>query len=98
MKKKELRDLKEQAMTVQVLNDHILVKTIEEETQGGLYIPPMFRQGAESCKIGKVEYCGPRASVAVGDTVLFGKWTGQEVVIDGIRLLVMKARSIFAIK
>jgi chaperonin GroES len=85
-------------MKVQVLNDHILVKPIEENIQCGLYIPPVFRQGAESSRMGQVEYCGPRASVNVGDVVLFGKWSGNEVIIDGVQLLVMKARSIFAIK
>ena len=83
---------------LQVRKDHILVKTVEEDIQNGLYIPPIFRQGAESCKLGKVEFCGPLTPVVPGDVVLFGKWTGEEVILNGTRLMLMKARSIFAIK
>ena len=74
-------------MTVKPLSDRVLVlpNPAEEKTAGGLYIPDTAK---EKPLAGKVIAVGPgtaevKMEVAVGDTVLYGKYAGTEIHIDG---------------
>ncbi|MFQ5438503.1 MAG: co-chaperone GroES [Paracoccaceae bacterium] len=85
------------------LHDRVLVRRIEsdEKTAGGLIIPDSAKEKPAE---GEIIACGEGArkdsgelipmSVKVGDKVLFGKWGGTEVTIDGEDLLIMKESDI----
>jgi chaperonin GroES len=93
-------------MTFRPLHDRVVVKRIEEEakTPGGIIIPDTAKEKPQQ---GEVIAVGPGArdetgkinplDVKVGDRVLFGKWSGSEVKIDGEELLIMKESDILGI-
>ena len=93
-------------MKLRPLGDRVIVKRIESETKtaSGLYIPD---SAAEKPDQGEVIAVGPGKtndkgetkglSVKVGDRVLFGKYSGQTVKVDGEELLVMKEEDLFAV-
>ncbi|WP_380053588.1 co-chaperone GroES [Falsihalocynthiibacter sp. SS001] len=88
------------------LHDRVLVRRVEsdEKTAGGLYIPESAKEKpaeAEVIAVGE----GARKdsgelipmSVKAGDKVLFGKWSGTEVTVDGEELLIMKESDILGL-
>ena len=88
------------------LHDRVLVRRIEgeEKTKGGLIIPDTAKEKpAEgeviSCGEGARKDSGELIPVAVkaGDRVLFGKWSGTEVTINGEELLIMKESDILGV-
>ena len=93
-------------MNFRPLQDRVLVRRIEQEekTQGGIIIPDTAK---EKPMEGEVIAAGPGArgddgklnplDVKVGDRVLFGKWSGTEIKIDGDDLVVMKESDIMGI-
>ncbi|MEK0085473.1 co-chaperone GroES [Benzoatithermus flavus] len=93
-------------MKFKPLHDRVVVKRIEEEnkTKGGIIIPDTAK---EKPMQGEVLAVGPGArndrgelvpmGVKVGDRVLFGKWSGTEVKIDGEELLIMKESDIMGV-
>ncbi len=88
-------------MNVKPLSDRVLVlpTPAEEKTVGGLIIPDTAK---EKPLVGKVVAVGPGTSeikmeVKVGDQVLYGKYAGQEISVDGTDYLIMKQSDIFAI-
>ena len=93
-------------MKFRPLHDRVVVKRIEEEqkTKGGIIIPDTAK---EKPMQGEVLAVGPGArsdkgdlapmSVQVGDRVLFGKWSGTEVKLDGQELLIMKESDIMGV-
>ncbi len=93
-------------MAFRPLHDRIVVKRIEgeEKTKGGIIIPDTAKEKPQE---GKVVAVGPGArdesgklvplDVKAGDRVLFGKWSGTEVKIDGEDLLIMKESDILGI-
>jgi chaperonin GroES len=88
------------------LHDRILVKRIEaeEKTPGGIIIPDTAKEKPIE---GEVLATGPGArdeagtvrplDVQVGDRVLFGKWSGTEVLIDGEDRVIMKESDVFGV-
>ncbi len=93
-------------MKFRPLHDRVVVKRIEgeEKTKGGIIIPDTAKEKPQE---GKVVAVGPGArdesgklvplDVKAGDVVLFGKWSGTEVKIDGEDLLIMKESDIMGI-
>ena len=88
-------------MNVKPLSDRVLIlpKPAEEKTAGGLIIPYTAK---EKPLAGKVIAVGPGTSeikmeVKVGDQVLYGKYAGQEINVDGTDYLIMKQQDILAI-
>ena len=93
-------------MNFRPLQDRVLVRRIEQEerTKGGILIPDTAQ---EKPMEGEVIAAGPGArgddgklhplDVKVGDRVLFGKWSGTEIKIDGEDLVVMKETDIMGI-
>ena len=93
-------------MKLTPLHDRVIVKRLEVETKtaSGIYIPD---NAAEKPDQGEVLAVGPgksndkgelsAMSVKVGDRVLFGKYSGQSVKVDGDELLVMKEDDLFAV-
>ena len=93
-------------MNFRPLHDRVAVKRVEEEqrTKGGLIIPDTAK---EKPMQGEVLAVGPGArndrgelvpmGVKVGDRVLFGKWSGTEVKLDGEELLIMKESDIMGV-
>ena len=93
-------------MAFKPLHDRVLVKRVEsdEKTKGGLIIPDSAKEKPAE---GEVISCGPGArkdsgeliemSVKAGDRILFGKWSGTEVTLDGQELLIMKESDILGI-
>jgi len=93
-------------MNFRPLQDRVLVRRIEQEekTLGGIIIPDTAK---EKPMEGEVIAAGPGArgddgklnplDVKVGDRVLFGKWSGTEIKIDGEDLVVMKESDIMGI-
>ena len=88
------------------LHDRVLVRRVEsdEKTKGGLIIPDSAKEKPAEGEIISVgegarkdsgELIAP--SVKAGDKVLFGKWSGTEVTIDGEELLIMKESDIMGI-
>ncbi|HUO21177.1 MAG TPA: co-chaperone GroES [Caulobacteraceae bacterium] len=93
-------------MSFRPLGDRVLVKRVEEEskTKGGIIIPDTVKEKPQE---GEVLAVGPGArddsgkrvelDVAVGDRILFGKWSGTEVKIDGQDLIIMKESDILGV-
>ncbi len=93
-------------MKFRPLHDRVVVKRVQEETKtkGGIIIPDT---AAEKPQQGEVIAAGPGArsesgeiaalDVKVGDKVLFGKWSGTEVKIDGEDLVIMKETDIMGV-
>ena len=93
-------------MRFRPLHDRVVVRRLDsdEKTAGGIIIPDSAK---EKPMEGKVVAVGPGArnekgdlialDVKAGDTVLFGKWSGTEVKIDGEDLLIMKESDIMGI-
>ena len=93
-------------MKLEPLNDRVLVKRLESEdkTAGGLYIPDTAKEKPSKGQVvavgpGKLADNGSRVAMAVkkGDEVLFNKYAGTEVKLDGIDHLVMREEDILAI-
>src|SRR5262249_21771424 len=97
---------KEDRMKFRPLHDRVVVKRIdaEEKTAGGIIIPDTAKEKPSQ---GEVIAVGPGGrdesgklipiDVQVGDRVLFGKWSGTEVKIDGQELLIMKESDIMGV-
>ncbi len=88
------------------LNDRVLVKRLEseEKTAGGLYIPDTAKEKPSKGQVvavgpGKIAENGSRVAMAVkkGDEVLFNKYAGTEIKLDGVDHLVMREEDILAI-
>ena len=93
-------------MAFRPLGDRVLVKRVEEEekTKGGINIPDTAKEKPQE---GEVVAVGPGArddngklqplDVKAGDRILFGKWSGTEVKIDGKDLLIMKESDVLGV-
>ena len=93
-------------MAFRPLHDRVVVKRLEgeEKTKGGIIIPDTAKEKPQE---GKVIAVGPGGrdesgkliplDVKAGDRVLFGKWSGTEVKIDGEDLLIMKESDILGV-
>jgi chaperonin GroES len=93
-------------MQFRPLHDRVVVRRIEaeEKTAGGIIIPDTAKEKPQQ---GEVVAVGPGArdetgklipiDLKAGDTVLFGKWSGTEVKINGEDLLIMKESDIFGV-
>ncbi|MCA1906349.1 MAG: co-chaperone GroES [Desulfarculus sp.] len=93
-------------MKIKPLQDRVIVKRIEEEqkTAGGIIIPDSAKEKPQQGKVlavgpGKVLEGGTRVDMTVkeGDLVLFGKYAGSEVKIDGEEVLIMREDDILGI-
>lgn len=93
-------------MKLTPLHDRVLVKRVEQETKssGGIIIPDTAQEKPMQGEVisagqGQVDDNGKLRPLAVkaGDRVLFGKWSGTEVKIDGEDLLIMKESDIMGI-
>ena len=93
-------------MKLRPLADRVIVKRIESETKtaSGIVIPDNAAEKPDQGEVlavgpGKMDDDGKRValSVKVGDRVLFGKYSGQTVKVDGDELLVMKEDDLFAV-
>ena len=93
-------------MTFRPLHDRILVRRIEtdEKTAGGIIIPDTAKEKPQE---GEVIAVGPGTrdeagklvplDVKVGDRILFGKWSGTEIKLDGEDLLIMKESDVMGV-
>jgi chaperonin GroES len=93
-------------MKVRPLHDRIIVQRIEEGEQkiGGIIIPDSAKEKPQQGKViavgqGKVKDDGKRQPLDVQDgaTILFGKYSGQEIKIDGEDYLIMREEEVLAI-
>ena len=91
---------------IRPLHDRVIVKRVQEEekTKGGIIIPDTAKEKPQE---GQIVAVGPGArdetgklvplDVKAGDRILFGKWSGTEVKVDGQDLLIMKESDILGI-
>ena len=93
-------------MALRPLHDRILVQRIEEEEQkvGGIIIPDSAKEKPQQGKViavgaGKPDKDGKKIALDVkaGDTILFGKYSGQEVRVDGEDYLIMREDEVLAV-
>jgi chaperonin GroES len=93
-------------MKVRPLHDRIIVQRIEEGEQkvGGIIIPDTAKEKPQQGKViaagqGKFKDDGNRQPLDVkdGDTILFGKYSGQEIKIDGDEYLIMREDEVLAV-
>ena len=93
-------------MKVRPLHDRIIVHRLEEGEQkvGGIIIPDTAKEKPQQGKViavgqGKVKDDGKRQPLDVqdGDTILFGKYSGQEIKIDGDEYLIMREDEVLAV-
>jgi len=93
------------SINVSPLADRVLVRSLEghEQTRGGLFIPDTAKEKPQE---GEILAVGPGRfddgkrvpmDVKVGDKVLFGKYSGTEVVIDGELLLILRESDVLAV-
>ena len=93
-------------MNFRPLHDRVVVRRVEGEqkTKGGIIIPDTVKEKPQE---GEIVAAGPGArdengkvtplDVKAGDRVLFGKWSGTEVKVDGEELLIMKESDIMGV-
>ena len=93
-------------MAFRPLGDRVLVRRVEEEekTRGGIIIPDTAKEKPQE---GEVIAVGPGArdetgkiqplDVKVGDRILFGKWSGTEIRLEGEDLLIMKESDVMGV-
>lgn len=93
-------------MKFRPLHDRVVVKRLEseEKTKGGIIIPDTAKEKPQE---GEVVAVGPGArndkgdivalDVKAGDRILFGKWSGTEVKVDGQDLLIMKESDVLGV-
>ena len=93
-------------MKFRPLHDRVVVQRIEaeEKTKGGIIIPDTAKEKPQE---GKIIAVGPGArdangtihalDVRVGDRILFGKWSGTEIKLDGTEYLVMKETDVIGV-
>jgi len=100
------QDFEEKLMKFRPLHDRVVVKRIdaEERTAGGIIIPDTAKEKPSQGEIVAVGPGGRDESgklipidVRAGDRVLFGKWSGTEVKIDGVDYLIMKESDIMGV-
>jgi chaperonin GroES len=93
-------------MRVTPLHDRLIIQRIEEgeQTIGGIIVPDSAKEKPQRGKVfavgqGKVREDGTRQppDVKDGDTILFGKYSGQEIKIDGEEYLIMREDEVLAI-
>ncbi len=93
-------------MAIQPLGDRVIVKRVQEEakTKGGIIIPDTAKEKPVEGKViavgaGKIKDNGERSKMEVkkGDRVLFGKYAGNEIKVDGDDLLILREGDIVAI-
>ena len=93
-------------MNVRPLHDRIIVQRIEEGEQkiGGIIIPDSAKEKPQQGKViaagaGKSKDDGKRIpmDVKAGDTILFGKYSGQEIKLDGEEYLIMREDEVLAV-
>ncbi|MBN1984155.1 MAG: co-chaperone GroES [Chitinivibrionales bacterium] len=93
-------------MKLKPLADRIVVEQLEaeEKTAGGIIIPDNAKEKPQKGKIvavgcGRVSESGQKIdmTVKIGDVVLYGKYSGTEVTVDGTKYLIMKESDIFAV-
>ncbi len=94
------------AVKVRPLHDRLIVERIEETEQmvGGIIIPDTAKEKPQQGKVvavgkGKVKDDGTVTplDVATGDKVLFGKYSGQEIKLDGVEYLIMREDEILGV-
>ena len=94
------------AVAVKPLADRVVVRALEETEQmrGGLYIPDTAKEKPQQGEViavgpGKFDDKGNRVpmDVKVGDKVLYGKYSGTEVTIDGEQLLILRESDVLAV-
>jgi len=95
------------AMKIRPLQDRVIVKRIEEEaekTKGGIIIPDTAKEKPQQGKIiaagkGKLNDDGKLTplDVKVGDRILFGKYSGSEIKLDGEEHLIMREEDILGV-
>jgi chaperonin GroES len=99
-------ELERTSMKVRPLNDRILVRRLEEAEQrvGGIIIPDTAKEKPQQGKViavgtGKIKEDGGRIplDVKADDTILFGKYSGQEIKLDGEEYLIMREDEVLAI-
>ena len=93
-------------MKIKPLSDRVVIQALEaeEKTTGGIYLPDTAK---EKPQMGKVVACGPgktsdtgdliKPEVKVGDKVLYGKYSGTDVTVDGTDYLIVRESDILAI-
>jgi chaperonin GroES len=93
-------------MKIKPLNDRVLIKRIEtkEQVRSGIIIPDSAKEKPQQGKViavgkGKVEKDGKVTPLDVkeGDTVLFGKYSGQEIKLQGDEYLIMREEEILGV-
>ena len=93
-------------MNVRPLHDRIIVQRLEEGEQkiGGIIIPDSAKEKPQQGKVaavgaGKADKDGKRIPLDVkeGDTILFGKYSGQEIKLDGQEYLIMREDEVLAV-
>ncbi len=93
-------------MSFRPLGDRVLVRRVEEETKtkGGIIIPDTVKEKPQEGVVvavgaGARDEDGERIpmDLAVGDKILFGKWSGTEIKIDGEDLLIMKESDVLGV-
>src|SRR5574339_178372 len=94
------------AATIRPLHDRVLIQRIDEEEQvrGGIVIPDTAKEKPQEGEVmavgdGKILNNGTRVAmdVKVGDRILFGKYAGSEVKLDGEELLIMREEDILGV-
>jgi chaperonin GroES len=98
--------MKEETMKFRPLHDRVVVKRIdaEEKTKGGIIIPDTAKEKPQE---GEVIAVGPGArdesgklvplDLKAGERILFGKWSGTEIKLDGEELLIMKESDVMGV-
>jgi chaperonin GroES len=93
-------------MKARPLHDRILVQRVEESEQkvGGIIIPDTAKEKPQQGKViavgsGKIKDDGTRIPMDVkpGDLILFGKYSGQEIKLDGVEYLIVREEEVLAV-
>lgn len=84
-------------MTLEVHKNHIFVELLDQNT-GKIILPPIFQKSLETVQRGRVEACGPQSFVKPGEVILFEKWAGDAIELNGKKLLRIQPSNLIAVE
>ena len=88
-------------MSFRPLGERVLVKRVEEEkkTKSGIIIPDSAKEKPLEAKVEAIsKEIKEKGEIATGDTVVFSKYSGNEITLDGVEFLVLEIKDILGVK
>jgi co-chaperonin GroES (HSP10) len=80
------------------VHKNLIFVSILPETQGKIIVPPIFQKAMSTYQRGVVRYCGPKSYVSPGEIIIFEKWAGEQLEVNGERLSVISTTNLTCVE